>query len=377
MNGSSKTIAVVASDGRSLINFRGPLIRSLSAAGHRVICVSIEEKEKMQSAIAGLGAEYMQVSGSRVGIGIGDGLKMIKGYKELFCSVKPDICFFYMSKPTVFGSLAAVKSGMKHINILVNGLENAFYRKGLKDFLVRLVMSSGYRFASKHADNVFFQNHDDLEYFRSHRLLKKQNASVVGGSGVDMDYFTKQPLPEKPVFLMVARLLRSKGIREFLEGAKKLRQANPEARVLLVGGLDSNDEALTKEQLDEYISESVIEYCGYSDDVRPYLSQCSVFVLPSYHEGLPRSVLEAMATGRVVITTDVPGCRETVTDGLNGFLVPVRDSEALASKMILLSNDSALRSSMAEESYKKCLGKFEVGKVNKQITEAMLSFTGE
>ncbi|MBR2732112.1 MAG: glycosyltransferase family 4 protein [Clostridia bacterium] len=368
----AKTIMVVAADGDTLTNFRGPLIRYLTAQGHRVICVSIEPPEEMAAAAAALGAEYRQVAGSRVGIGIGDGLRMIRGYRRLFAAERPDLCFFYMSKPTAFGSIAAVLSRTKHFNVLVNGLENAFYRTGPKDFIVRCVMSAAYRFAARHADNMFFQNHDDLAYFRSHHLLPRENATVVGGSGVDMQYFTRQPLPDAPVFLMVARLLWSKGIREFLEAARLLRQAHPAAEILLVGGLDHNDEALTQAELDAAIRESGIEYCGYAADVRPYLKRCSVFVLPSYHEGLPRSVIEAMATGRAILTTDVPGCRETVVDGKNGYLVPVRESGPLVEKMIALAADGAKRAAMAEASYQMCLEKFEVGRVNRTMVQAML-----
>lgn len=368
-----KTIMVVAADGGSLTNFRGPLIRQLAAEGHRVICVSVEPPEEMAAAAAALGAEYRQVAGSRVGIGIGDGLQMIRDYRRLFLAERPDLCFFYMSKPTVFGSAAAVLSRTRHFSVLVNGLENAFYRTGLKDFIVRCVMSAGYRFAAQHADHLFFQNHDDLAYFRKHHLLGKAQATVVGGSGVDMTHFTRQPLPDKPVFLMVARLLWSKGIREFLEAAEQLKRAHPAAEILLVGGLDHNDEALTQAELDAAISRSGIEYCGYTSDVRPYLARSSVFVLPSYHEGLPRSVIEAMATGRAIITTDVPGCRETVRDGENGYLVPVRESAPLAEKMIALAEDGALRAAMGEASYRRCCEQFEVRRVNRAMIDAMMN----
>ena len=143
---------------------------------------------------------------------------------------------------------------------------------------------------------------------------------------------------------------------------------------MLLGGLDNNDEAISEEELRQYTDRFDIEYCGFADDVRPFLSQCSVFVLPSYHEGLPRSVIEAMSVGRAIITTDVPGCRETVEDGVNGFLVPRADSEALAQKMICLAKDGALRSSMAEQSVKICSEKFEVSKVNHSMFSKMKEY---
>lgn len=355
---------MVATNGKSLVNFRGPLIKAFVSAGYDVYCVSIEPESEMQDAINSLGAQYIQVAGDRVGTGIFSGFHMISGYRELFKTLQPDICYLYMSKPIAFGGYAAVKSKVKHINILVNGLENAYYRTGFKDFIVRCVMSTFYRYIAKRADNVFFQNHDDMNYFKEHRMLKTENATVVGGSGVDMDHFAKVELPDEPIFLMVARLLWSKGIREYLEAVARLKESCPQAKVMLVGGLDHNDEALSESELNQYIKKADIEYCGYAEDVRPYLNRCSVFVLPSYHEGLPRSVIEAMSVGRAIITTDVPGCRETVIDGKNGFIVPVRKSEGLYEKMKLLAEDSNLRACMAEESYQLCKERFDVKIVN-------------
>ncbi len=152
-----------------------------------------------------------------------------------------------------------------------------------------------------------------------------------------------------------------------------MKREYPAAKILLVGGIDYNDESLTQEELDEALRKAEIEYCGHTDDVRPYLNRCSVFVLPSYHEGLPRSVIEAMSVGRAVITTDVPGCRETVEDGKNGFIVPVKDGKALAEKMLVLAKDPALREAMGETSYRMCEEKFEVGKVNAAMYDAMIA----
>lgn len=368
-----KKLCIVATNGNSLINFRGPLIRQFVSSGFDVTCVSIEPESEMKEAIQELGAAYVQVEGDRVGTGIFSGFGMIKAYKKLFLQLKPDICFLYMSKPIAFGGYAAIRSKIKHINILVNGLENAYYRTGFKDFIVRCVMSTAYRYVSNRSDNVFFQNHDDMNYFKNHRILKKDNAMVVGGSGVDMDHFAKAKIPDEPIFLMVARLLWSKGIREYLTAVAKLKENCPRAKVMLVGGLDHNDEALSEEELNQYIKEADIEYCGYAEDVRPYLNKCSVFVLPSYHEGLPRSVIEAMSVGRAIITTDVPGCRETVIDGENGFLVPVRESEPLYKKMRVLAEDDSLRHRMAEASYRMCREKFDVNIVNQTMLDRINS----
>ena len=360
---------IVATNGASLINFRGPFIRALVQRGLRVVCVSSEDDSEIGDDVRNLGAEYRQIAGDRTGIGLLSGLKMIAAYKKFFEELRPDYLFLYMSKPIAFGGLAAILAKMPHVNRLVNGLENAYYRTGLKDALVRMVMSFFYKRVAAKADNVFFQNHDDQKYFIEHGMLSKDNSCVVGGSGVDMEHFARHPLPDEPIVLMTARLLWSKGIREFFQAVRYVKAKHPEMRVLLVGGLDDNDEAIRKEELDEFIKTNDVEYCGFAKDVRPYLNRCSIFVLPSYHEGLPRSVIEAMAVGRAIITTDVPGCRETVEDGVNGYLVPSHDSIVLGDRMEKLVTDGMLRSNMANLSYQICCEKFEVNKVNCSMIE--------
>lgn len=364
-------ICVVATNGVSLTNFRGCLIKKMVQDGHEVICISIEPKEEVKESIEQLGASYFQVAGNRTGIGLFSGLKMIKDYKQAFKELRPDMCYLYMSKPIAFGGWAACKTKVPHINVLVNGLENAYYRKGIKDWLVRRVMNFFYRKVGRKADNVFMQNHDDYQYFLSHKICLKDNMCVVGGSGVDMDYFMRKPLPQEPVVLMVSRLLYSKGIREYLAAIPIVKAKNKNVKFMLVGGCDNNDEAVSREQLEKYIQEYDIEYCGYTTDVRPYIEQCSIFVLPSYHEGLPRSVLEALSMGRPVITTNAPGCRETVINDKNGFLVPVGDVNSLAQKILEISNDSDMRERMAQESYSLCKETFEINKVNEFIIEKM------
>ena len=366
-----KTICIVASEGRSLINFRGRLIESWIKLGYKVVCISIEPKEKIQRIIETLNVQYVQVYGTRTGIGFSDCLSMIRAYKRAFKSIKPDYVFLYMSKPVALGGYAAIKQKIPHVNLLVNGLENAYYRTTFKDAIIRAVMSLFYRYVSKRSDNVFFQNRDDLAELKKRKAIKDDAVFIIGGSGVDMSYFVRKPLPETPSILMTARLLWSKGIREYLEAVSIVKKEHPETKIMLVGGLDENDEAITEDELKACIENSEIEYCGYTDDVRPFLEKCSIYVLPSYHEGLPRSVLEAMAIGRPIITTDVPGCRETVENGVNGFLVPAKNSQALANSIIQLVENPFLRRKMAEESYRICKDKFEVTKVNDFINKKM------
>lgn len=340
---------------------------------HQVVCISIEPESEIGESIQEMGASYYQVVGSRTGINIFKEIIMMSSYKKAFRLIKPDMCFLYMSKPVAYGGWAAIQCKVPYINILINGLENAFYRKSIKDAIIRKVMCFFYKNVAKNSQNVFFQNHDDYNFFLEKGLTVESKSIILNGSGVDMSYFTREPLPERPAILMIARLLWSKGIREYLNAITIVKEKHPKVRILLVGGLDNNDEALTKEELEYFVSNYDIEYYGYQEDVRPMLKQCSIFVLPSYHEGIPRSVLEAMATGRPIVTTDAPGCRETVVEGENGFLVPVGDSFLLAEKILELIENPQKLLKMGERSYQFCLDKFEVNKVNKKIIDKMFA----
>lgn len=364
-------VVIAASHGESLVNFEGDLIRDIAARGHEVICVSCESPEEMNERIAALGAAYRQVPMSRTGTSVIEDLRSIKAFKALLCELKPEVFFASMSKPVAYGGMAAKKLKIPNVYVLVSGLEIAFYSKGLKNAVVRFVLKTLFRNAHKACRRVFFLNPDDLNTFESMKVVTREQSVVVNGTGVDMTHFVRQPLPEEPVVLMVARLVWSKGIREYLKAAELVKKQRPDVRFLLVGGLDTNPESLTKEELDAYIGNSTIEYLGYSNDVREHLAKCSIFVLPSYHEGTPRCVLEAMATGRPIITTDAPGCRETVREGYNGYIVPVGDSEQLAAHILELAASPALREQMSDHSYSLCDEIYNVTKVNAQMIKEM------
>jgi glycosyltransferase involved in cell wall biosynthesis len=235
--------------------------------------------------------------------------------------------------------------------------------------LLRTVVANLYRVALRRATNVIFQNPDDLQTFKSLRLLRPlSKTSVVNGSGVDLARFKPHPLPEGPlVFLMIARLLGDKGVREYVNAARLVAQEHSGVRFLLVGPRDPGPDEISAAELAQWVSDGIVDYLGEQRDVRPFLAACSVYVLPSYREGTPRSVLEAMATGRPVITTDAPGCRQTVEDGVNGFLVEPKSASAVAKEMRRFIDDPELVRRMAEESLAKVRDEFDVRKVNHRI----------
>jgi glycosyltransferase involved in cell wall biosynthesis len=282
--------------------------------------------------------------------------------------VRPDVVIPYTIKPVVWGTLAARSTGVKRVVPLVTGLGYAFTGGSeLRRQLARRAAGVLYRLVLGRANTVLFQNNDDLALFRQLRLLPVGvPAAVVNGSGVDLGYYAVAPLPEVPSFLMIARLLGDKGIREYAAAAKAIKAKYPDVPLRLVGYLDDSKDSIDQAELDTIVA-SGVEFLGRLDDVRPTIAESSVYVLPSYREGTPRSVLEAMAMARAIVTTDAPGCRETVVDGENGFLVPPRDPGALAKAMERFIADPLLARRMGEASRRLAETKYDVRAVNAEI----------
>lgn len=365
-------IVIVASSTESLVKFRGHLIKEWIKRGNEVCCISIECATDVQEMLNQLGnVSYYQVAGSRTGTSIVEGFQMIQRYKKTFQQIRPDACFLYMSKPIAFGGIAALLCQIPHIYIFQTGLDIPFYSKGIKNFIIRQVLKLLYGYVQRRAEAVIFMCHEDEKKMLKWGLVKEKQTFYVDGSGVDMDKFSKQVLPEEPIVLMVARLVWSKGVREYIEAARTVKQQYPKTRFLLVGGLDENSEALNKEELNQIVHEGVVEYLGYQNDVRPFLKMCSIFVLPSYHEGKGTAILEAQAIGRPIITTTAPGCSETVIEGYNGMLVPPKDSEALANAIIHLVVDKNLRQKMANNAYDFCSRTFDSRMICEKICKIM------
>ena len=276
-------------------------------------------------------------------------------------------------KSTPRKALAAWIAGVERFSALITGLGYSFVAgPGIKRRVARTMTTLLYRIALQRCSTVIFQNPDDRATFSQLGLLKGTGTvGIVNGSGVDLQHFQLRPLPPKPVFLMIARLLIDKGVREYAEAAAKLRKVLPEVRTLLVGGLDPSPNSINQTELDGWKARG-LEYLGHLDDVRSALAQASVIVMPSYREGTPRSVLEGMAMGRAVITTDAPGCRETVTTGINGILVAPRNSEALYDAMKFLAENAETIKKMAGASRHIAEEKYE----GKSVARAIIHLAG-
>jgi len=367
-------IVVIGGLARSLVNFRGPLLKEMVERGHEVFACAPDAPEEVRSQLSQIGATYREVPIARAGLNpfrdIGTGLALFR----LFRSLQPDAVLAYTAKPVIWGCIAARLARVQSSYAMITGLGYAFMDGGSpKQRMVQRIVCGLYRTALARSKAVFFQNPDDMAEFQKRGLVKKSNQSLlINGSGVDTDYFSPTPLPENPTFLLMARLIGDKGIREYREAARRVRAKYPRTRFLLAGGYDENPAAISREEIRRWQEQGDIEYLGKLEDVRPAIAQSRVYVLPSYYrEGTPRTILEAMSAGRPVITTDAPGCRETVVHGENGFLVPVKDADALAEAMEKFIQKPDLAESMGRESRRIAEEKYDVHKVNRVIMEAM------
>ena len=370
-----KRFLLIASFPDSLIKFRGPLIDALLEAWKQVhIAVpGVAPRGDIALALAHKGVQVHDIPLQRTGLNPIRDLGLVLSLIVLMWRLRPRYVLSYTIKPVVYGSLAACFTGVEYRFALVTGLGYAFTGTASgKRAMLRLLIQRLYRFALMRTHRVFFQNPDDEALFRELRLLPKSvPSSIVNGSGVDVAEYSVTPLPEKPCFLLIARLLGDKGVREYAEAAQRVKAEHPEAVFRLVGWIDENPDAVTRQELDQWVDSGLFEFLGKLDDVRPAISDCTVYVLPSYREGTPRTVLEAMAMGRAVITTDAPGCRETVVDGDNGFLVPVKDVDALAVAMMTLIDSPELAARMGQMSRAIAESKYDVHKVNVSMLEGM------
>ena len=364
-------IAVLSSHTSSLFWFRMDMMKDFIKHGHSVIALGPESESNWKSRFEENEIRYQQLFVERNGINPFSDLKTYRELRKFMKEEKPDKVFVYQAKTVIYGSLAAKANGITEVYPLIAGLGSIFRGEGLKNRVIKIVMKIEYRAASKASKKVFFQNNDDKNEFINNRLIQEDKIVIINGSGVNLEKFKPEPVPEKPAFLFIGRLIKDKGVMEYLEACKRIKEKHPELRCLLVGPYDSNPSALQPDELQPFIEQGIIEYFGEQSDVRPYIKQCSTYVLPSYHEGTPKTVLEAMAMGRSIITSDAPGCRETVTDGYNGYLVPIKDIEGLVEKMKDLIENQETNKIMADRSLKLAKEKYDVNLVNKSIMKTM------
>lgn len=351
--------------------YRRFFLRDLLARGHEVVAVAPFDDWTVR--VAALGIRCTDLKISRWGT---NPLREIATIRDIYSIMRreaPDAAILYTIKPVIYGSLAARAAGVRRIFSLVTGLGYMFVEGGRFTKIKQWAARTLYCMALSLNERVFFQNPDDRSLFIGGGVVDRSKTILVPGSGVDTKHFIPSATaPDDAHFLLVSRMMWDKGIGLYVGAARRLKKMYPEARFTLLGPLDDNPNAIPAETLQEWNDEGATDYVGPADDIRPYLAQCSVYVLPSrYREGIPRTNLEALAMGKPIITTDMPGCRETVVPNCNGFMIAPGNLDALVSAMEAFLSNPSLAAEMGEESRKLALRKFRVEAVNKFFLDAI------
>ncbi len=363
----------------TFVRLRSYLAADIRRGGHEVIVVYGQRDEvdhERFETLCELGIEFRLVEMERTTVSPLADWKYRGRLISLFRELQPDMLLAYQAKAAVWASIAARQVGGIRVHVLFPGLGYLFSSGGgVKRELIQRLARVLYRVAFRSIDVAFFQNREDRRTLEKYRILnKKTRCHVVNGSGVPLDYFQYSPPPVEPIcFLMATRLLAEKGIREFVEAARNIQAAYPgRAEFVIAGGIDVNPSAIGRDEIARWEKEGIIKFVGHQADVRPFLENCSVFVLPSFYmEGTPRSILEAMAIGRLIITTNNRGCKETVEEGVNGFLVEKRDAADLTRAMKEVLENPQLICRMGKASRAIAESKYDVQIVSAQMVDAM------
>ena len=356
----------------TISNFRRDLIRDLKDRGFDVLCVAARDRfsDASETVLAELGARFIPVEMDRKGVNpLRDLLYMMRLYR-IYRREAPDLALHFTVKPNIFGTLTAKILGIPVINT-VNGLGSGMIGGGM---LARL-LERLYRFSFRFSDRVLFQNREDLAFFRERGLLGNTPCGYVPGSGIDTACFDgceRKREKGEILFLMVARLLKDKGVYEYIEACRSLRRQYPAVRCLLGGVLDpGNPSAVREEELADWIREGIVEYLGQTDEIREFFSRTDVVVLPSYREGLSRVLLEAASCRKPIVTTDVPGCRDVVIEGESGYLCAPQSAESLAEALAKMAASASEFPKMGERGRRHVEEHFSAAMVNRIYFEAM------
>lgn len=367
-------IAIIGTVASSILGFRREFIEALLAEGHSVYAFATNYTNEDMRMVCELGAVPVQYIFDRTGMNpfadIGNTWKLTRQLRTL----KPDLVFSYFPKPVIFGTLAAWLAGVERRTAMLEGLGFIFTDQpegnSNRTLLLRQVQVLLYKISLPLLNKLVFLNPDDPRDLVVRHNVKVKSQAVLGGIGVNMEKYRYSPPPMHEVsFLFIGRLLKEKGINEFIAAARLVKGRYPLVTFKVLGGLDEgNPGGVSKAELDQLTASGLIDYPGHVDNIQEHIANSSVFVLPSYYrEGVPRSTQEAMAIGRPVITTDVPGCRDTVIDGVNGFLVPPWQPQVLAERMSYFIENPEEIQHMGLESHRIAREKFDVKKVNQQL----------
>lgn len=365
MEKKQKKILMICNTSQNIFTFRLPLIKKMQEEGYEVSTITFDNQYEEDLKNEGIKLFYINDKNRSL-----NPLKILtlkKKYYKIIKEINPDIVFTFQLKPNIFGVKAAKKAGVKNIFAMVEGAGDAFINKSLKWKLIKFVETKLYKQAFKGIQKVFFLNNDDKAEFEQLKLVKLEQSVVINGIGVDLEKFAFKPVNKKSnKFIMIARMQKTKGVLEYCNCARLVKQSHPEAEFMYLGGEGS----VKVSDIQEYIDDGSVNYLGTAKDVRPYIEDALALMLPScYREGLPMTIMEAESIGRCIITSNGIGCKETVEDGFNGYRINHDDIETMAQKCIEILENKDLATTLGKNSRKFAEEKFDQHKINAQIFE--------
>lgn len=367
-----RKIAVLQALDATVLGFRGHLLDEMVDRGHEVAVYLPKAAPRVAEALRVMGIECREIGWSGQGITPAGDAKSLNRLRRAFRATNVDMVFACSAKPVIHGSLAARFAGVRDMFAMIEGVGYTFSSTDLRARCVRPLVTGLYRISLSLNRKVFFLNPDDRELFCHMGLVKgPEQCVLLNGIGVDLTAFRPAPLPARPAVLMIARPLKDKGVREYAAAARIVKARHPDVAFRLLGIADGHPDAIPERDLQAWVQEGLIEHLGWLDDVRPAIAAATLFVLPSYREGTPRTTMEALAMARPVVTTDVPGCRETVVHGSNGYIVPARDVPALAEAIERFISNPEQALPMGQASRRLAELKYDVRAVDQLILETM------
>ena len=371
---TQKTLALLGKNAQHVLAFRGSLIRAAQANGHRVIALTSPASARARHRLREAGVEHFDTPLRGGTISPLRDLQFQTTVSDILKAQRVDALLAYNPKCIAFGPIAARRAGVKNVAALVTGLGFAFTGRSLARRCIRFFSTRLYKRSLAACDAVFFQNATDREELTALGVLANvPNARVhmIAGSGVDLEFFPGQPVPIQTHFLMISRPLKDKGVAEFAQACKIVRTSNPAIRCTLICAWDDNPSSFTRADIARWAQEGCFDAVDEVEDVRPHLGACTTFVLPSYREGTSKVVLEAMATGRAIISTDAIGCRDPIAPNVNGLLVATHSATELAAAMLELAHDPARNAAMGAASRRIAQEKYNAKPIDAAILHAL------
>ena len=373
-------IFIIGNLASTMINFRKEFIKMLVSIGHEVYCLVSDYNRKSREKISSFGAIPLDYTLNAKGLNPFKDVIATFNLIRLFRQYRPDVVFSFFVKPVIFATIAAKIARVSRIVGMIEGLGGAFtvHKSGQtkKAKIIKAIQIFLYKISLPLLDELIFLNNDDKKELIYTYNINAKSVNILGGIGVDLEKFSYSKVTNDPIsFIFIGRLLTEKGIFEYLEAAKMVKDKYKDVNFYILGGFEENNPfGLKKEELRPYLNDEIVISPGYVNNIKDWITNSSVFVLPSYREGVPRSSQEAMAIGRAVITTDTVGCRETVKDGVNGFLVPPYNSDVLAQKMMYFVENPEMVIQMGIESRKIAEEKFDINEQNKKLMSIVVGY---